>query len=429
MKKKITVSTAITIAIIAMTVTFSVTMILARELFDRTIPSVKEKESMYSKIAEIDKYVRANYYGDITDATLYDMIGYGYVLGTGDKNASYYTARQFKELLDIQKGSLIGIGVDVVKDASGLARIIAVYDGSPAEELGLQVGGFITTIEGADVKTMNKDTVIAKLRGEAGTEAHFGYMAPDGVTADHAVNRSAYIVPSVDFAMLEENCGYIRILRFDSTTLNQFSRAINDLQDFGAKALVIDLRDNAGGLLQAATDCLDLLVPSGDLVWAQYKDGEQNLLGESDDSSVDLPIVVMVNRNTASSAELFAADLREFSGAQIIGEKTMGKGTIQGEPHRMSDGSAVVITVAKMLTGNGESFDGVGVPVDLEVAPKPGTENSEGDYAHDTMVQQAVTLAKVTAGVPLEPTPSAEPSESGAADSTSQADDEGQPAE
>ena len=118
MNKKISVSLAITIAIIAMTVTFSVTMILARQLFDQTIPSVKEKESMYSKLSEIDKYVRANYYGDIQDTTLNDMIAYGYVLGIGDKNASYYSAKQYAELLDIQNGNLLGIGVDVVKDLS-----------------------------------------------------------------------------------------------------------------------------------------------------------------------------------------------------------------------------------------------------------------------------------------------------------------------
>ena len=110
MNKKISISMALTIAIIAMTVTFSITMILARQMFDATIPSVKEKESMYSKIAELDKYVRANYYGDIQDATLNDMMAYGYVMGIGDKNASYYTAKQYAELVEVQNGNIMGIG-------------------------------------------------------------------------------------------------------------------------------------------------------------------------------------------------------------------------------------------------------------------------------------------------------------------------------
>ena len=251
MNKKISVSLAITIAIIAMTVTFSVTMILARQLFDQTIPSVKEKESMYSKLSEIDKYVRANYYGDIQDTTLNDMIAYGYVLGIGDKNASYYSAKQYAELLDIQNGNLLGIGVDVVKDSSGYARITEVYAGSPAEELSLEVGGFITAIDGAEVKGMTRDNVVAKLRGEAGTEVTVSYMAPDSTTSDFTVNRSKYVIPSVTWQQLEEGYGYVRILRFDSTTLTQFSRAVNELQDQGVKALVFDVRDNAGGLLSA----------------------------------------------------------------------------------------------------------------------------------------------------------------------------------
>lgn len=401
MNKKISVSTAITIAIIAMTVTFSVTMILARQIFERTIPSVKEKESMYSKIAEIDKYTRANYFGEISDETLNDMIGYGYVLGTGDKNAKYYTARQFKELLDIQNGDLIGIGVDLAKDSSGYGRITAIYDGSPAEELGMQVGGFITSVDGNDTKAMSKEAMITKLRGEAGTEVSVGYMAPDTTTNSFTLNRSSYIVPSVEYSVQDDAIGYIRIYRFDSTTLKQFSRAVNDLQEKSVKAMVIDLRDNGGGLLSAAVDCLDLLIPRGEVVWAEYKDGERKLLGESDSSSVDLPFVVMVNRETASSAELFAATLREYTNAKLIGENTMGKGTIQAEPYRMSDGSAVVITVARMLTGKGASFDGTGLTVDLELIAKPSTENSEGENAADNMIQQAVVLAKVDAGIPV----------------------------
>ena len=406
MKKKITVSTAITIAIIAMTVTFSVTMILARQIFDHTIPSVKEKESMYSKIAEIDKYVRANYYGDIQDATLNDMIGYGYVLGIGDKNASYYNARQFSELLDIQRGNIMGIGVEVVKDtSSGYGRITAVYNGSPAETLNMEVGGFITMIDGNEVKPMSQEIINAKLRGEGGTEVTVKYMAPDGTVNEYPIIRNKYVIPSVSYSMIDDNCGYIRIFRFDTSTLNQFSRAINDLQDQGAKNLTIDLRDNKGGLLSAATDSLDLLVGRGDLAVAEFKDGSQKVLAESDDSSVKLPMVIMVNKNTASSAELFAQTLREMNGAQLMGEKTMGKWTIQDEPHRMSDGSAVVVTVAKMLTGSGSNFDGTGLEVDVEVTAKPGTEDSEGDLQNDSMIGQAVTLAKVASGISVSESP------------------------
>ena len=415
MNKKISVSLALTIAIIAMTVTFSVTMILARQIFDQTIPSVQEKESMYSKLAELDKYVRANYYGDIQDSTLFDMISYGYVLGTGDRNATYYTAKQYTELLEVQSGNIVGVGVDVVKDTSGYARITQVYAGSPAEELGLQVGGFITAIDGADVKTLTRENVLTRLQGESGTQVALSYMSPDSETSEYTVIRSKYVIPSVEYQMMEDSIGYIKITQFDSTTLTQFSKAVNDLTGQGAVALVFDVRGNAGGLLSSAVDCIDLLVPGGDIVWAEYKTGERTLLGESDDSSVDLPMVVLVDGETASSAELFAESLRQFSGAQLVGQKTYGKGTIQAEPHRMSDGSAVVITVAKMITANGESFDGTGLAVDIEVAPSSNTE-SGAPLESDPQVSRALAAAKLLTG---SSTDSGDSSSSTASDSAS----------
>ena len=405
MNKKISVSLALTIAIIAMTVTFSVTMILARQIFDQTIPSVQEKESMYSKLAELDKYVRANYYGDIQDSTLFDMISYGYVLGTGDRNATYYTAKQYTELLEVQSGNIVGVGVDVVKDTSGYARITQVYAGSPAEELGLQVGGFITAIDGADVKNLPRENVLTRLQGESGTQVALSYMSPDSETSEYTVIRSKYVIPSVEYQMMEDSIGYIKITQFDSTTITQFSKAVNDLTGQGAVALVFDVRGNAGGLLSSAVDCIDLLVPGGDIVWAEYKTGERTLLGESDDSSVDLPMVVLVDGETASSAELFAESLRQ----------TYGKGTIQAEPHRMSDGSAVVITVAKMITANGESFDGTGLAVDIEVAPSSNTE-SGAPLESDPQVSRALAAAKLLTG---SSTDSGESSSSAASDSAS----------
>lgn len=399
MNKKISISMALTIAIIAMTVTFSITMILARQMFDATIPSVKEKESMYSKIAELDKYVRANYYGDIQDATLNDMMAYGYVLGIGDKNASYYTAKQYAELVEVQNGNIVGIGVDVVKDSSGYARITKVYDSSPASELGLQVGGFITAINGGEVKGLTAANVTAQLQGEAGTEVTVTYMAPDGTTADHTINRSRYTIPSVEYQMLGESYGYIKIYRFDGTTQSTFSKAVEDLQNQGAKALVFDLRDNAGGQMDVAVNCIDQLVPEADIVFAEDKNGEQTLLGSSDESHVDLPMVVLVNSGTASTAELFAASLRQLSGALLVGTTTAGKGTIQAEPYRMSDGSAVVITTAKMLTSDKTSFDGTGLTVDVEVAAKAdGSDTTLVSVEEDTQVQKALGVAQTMNG-------------------------------
>ena len=155
MNRKITLGMAVTIVILAITVTFSITMLIAMRLFDRTVSSVKEKESIYNKIAEVDRYVRSNDYYTIDENLLYDRLTAGYMLGTGDKYAKYYTATAYTELLNIQNGTIVGIGVELGVDQTGYAKVTRVYEDSPAQEAGIAVGDYITAVDGTDVKTMN----------------------------------------------------------------------------------------------------------------------------------------------------------------------------------------------------------------------------------------------------------------------------------
>ena len=169
MNRKISLGMAVTIVILAMTVTFSITMLIAMRLFDSTVNSVKEKESMYNKIAEVDRYVRSNDYYTIDEATLYDRLTAGYLLGTGDKYARYYTANAYTELMNIQSGKILGIGVELGIDQTGYAKVTRVYDGSPAQEAGIAVGDYITTVGDTDVKSLSgADAVYKALQGEAG---------------------------------------------------------------------------------------------------------------------------------------------------------------------------------------------------------------------------------------------------------------------
>ena len=369
MNKKISLGVAATIVILAMTVTFSVTMLLAMRLFDSTVTSVKEKESMYSKLSELDRYVRANSFYAIDDTLLYDTLCSGYLVGTGDKYARYYTAEAYTELLNVQNGTLMGIGVELGRDQTGYARVLKVYEDSPAQEAGILEGYYITAVNGADVKLMSSiDTVQARLRGEAGTTVTVTWLDAEKVETTADLTHSGYSITTVDSQMLADNVGYIRIRQFDSATPSELDYAIRSLTAAGAQSLVFDLRDNAGGILEDAMRCIDLVCPEGPLSYAENAAGVQELLGSSSDSMVDLPLVCLVNGNTASAAELFASCLRSMSGARLVGTTTMGKGTIQASPQRMSDGSAVVVTVAKLITCDGTSFDGVGLTVDVERA-------------------------------------------------------------
>ena len=402
MNRKISVGMTVTIVILAMTVTFSITMLLAMRLFDRTVTSVKEKESMYNKVAEVDRYVRANDYYDIDETMLYDRLTAGYLLGTGDKYARYYTASAYTDLLNAQSGKLIGIGVELAIDQSGYAKVTKVYDESPAKEAGLQKGDYIITIDGTDVKSLGgAEAVQNKLRGESGITVNVVWL--DSENAQHTADLTHYgfTANSVDSAMVQDNVGYIKIWQFDNSTPSELDFALRSLTASGAQSFVFDLRDNSGGILDDAISCIDLVAPEGVLAYAEDKNGNRTIIGSSDDESkVELPIVCLVNGNTASAAELFAASLRTMNGARLVGTTTMGKGTIQSSPQRLSDGSAVSITVAKLICGDGSCFDGTGLSVDVERARSAEETTNFYDYTpeDDPQIQRAVSAAQQLSG-------------------------------
>ena len=351
MNRKISVGMAVTIVILAMTVTFSITMLIAMRLFDSTVNSVKEKESMYNKVAEVDRYVRSNDYYTIDETTLYDRLTAGYLLGTGDKYARYYTANAYTELMNIQSGKVMGIGVELCMDQTGYAKVTKVYDGSPAQEAGIAVGDYITVIGDTDVKSLTgADAVQSRLQGEVGTTVSVTWLNSEAASRTADLTHSGYTSTTVDFQMLD-TVGYIKIRQFDGTTPSELDYAIRSLTS----------------------------------------DGE---------TAIDLPMVCLVNGNTASAAELFAASLRNMCGARLAGTATMGKGTIQSSPQRLSDGSAVSITVAKLLCGDGTSFDGTGLSVDVERALSADEANSYLDYTPttDPQVQRAVSAAQQLSG-------------------------------
>ena len=402
MNRKISLGMAVSIVILAMTVTFSITMLVAMRLFDSTVSSVKEKESMYNKVAEVDRYVRSNDYYTIDETTLYDRLTAGYLLGTGDKYARYYTASAYTDLMNAQNGTLIGIGVELAVDQSGYAKVTKVYDESPAKEAGIAVGNYITTVDGTDVKSLSSaDAIQNRLRGESGTPVNVVWL--DSEAGEHSADLThfGYSATTVDYRMLQDNVGYIKIRQFDAGTPSELDYAIRSLSANGAASLVFDLRDNGGGLLEDAISCIDLVAPEGTLAYAEDKNGNRTLLGSSSgESQVTQPIVCLVNGSTASAAELFAGSLRTLNGARLVGTTTMGKGTIQSSPQRLSDGSAVVITVAKLICGDGSCFDGTGLTVDVERPLTTEEQNAYYDYTveDDPQIQRAVSTAQQLSG-------------------------------
>lgn len=379
MNKKITVNLAVSIAIIAMTVTFVITMLVSMRMFDNSVNSVRAKEVMYNKVAEIDKSLRDNYYGEINNNTLNDMLSAGYLAGINDKNAVYYTAKQYTELQGVLSGQVIGIGADTVKDASGYARIIRVYKDSPAAGAGLEKNWFITHIGEVDVKTLSQSQITAQLRGEEGTNLTLTVTNLFGEEQTITVQRRQYEMTTVEYTVPENQViGYLKINTFNSNTAQEVKSAIEEMQkaERPVQALVIDLRNNTGASLDDAMSVIDVLCPVGPIASQQNKDGSVKVLTTSDNQSVELPMVMLVNNNTAYGAELLASSIRNFDKGRIVGVQTAGKGTIQCTPVALSDGSAIVYTIGLLLDKNSETFDGVGLSPDVEIALLPDEETN-----------------------------------------------------
>lgn len=403
MSKKISLGVAATIAIIAMAVTFSLTMVVSMKMFNTTVSSVKNKERQYNKLSEIDRFVRAGEYFTIDEDTLNDRLAAGYMNGINDKYAVYYTAKEYSEKQSVEKGTLTGIGVAVVNDtSSGYARIVRLYDNSPAAEAGMQVGGFITAINDESTRNITSTArLTSKLLGEEGTTTTITYLTPDRQEQQLNLVHSNYKTPSIyTRQMVADTCGYIRIDSFTSGTASEFKAAVDELLQQGANSLVFDLRDNTGENLNAALVAADYCVPSGEIAKQQDRDGNVTVLRMSDETEINVPIVCLVNGSTAGSAELFANALRKMAGATLVGTKTAGKGVVLSDAQSFSDGSAAYITVGLLLDNEDQTWNEEGLRPDIDAALSVDEQNAYYDYTLDTdpQISKAVNAATALAG-------------------------------
>lgn len=399
MSKKVSLGVAATVTLIAMAVTFSMTMTVSMNMFNNTVSSVKNKERMYNKLSEVDRYVRANEYFDINDDTLNDTIASGYMLGISDRYARYYSAKAYSERVGLANGRLMGIGVAVVKDpSSGYARIIRVYDNTPATNVGLEVGGFITAIGDTSTRSMSDTAAMTSaLLGEEGSTVNIKYLTPLREEQSFEITHANYTTPSISTVRLMDNgVGYLRIDSFTSGTAVEFRNAVNSLTNQGATSLIFDLRDNSGENLNAALVATDYCVPSGLIAQSQDKGGNVADLRMSDENEITLPMVCLVNGSTASGAELFANALRKMAGATIVGSTTAGKGVLLSDPQSLSDGSAVVITVGILLDNEGKNWNGTGLTPDVDASLTNDEQSSYYDFTVDNDPQIAKAVNAIS---------------------------------
>lgn len=343
-----------------------------------------------AKVDMIQSYLDKYYVEDIDQGKLEDTLFAGMLAGVGDKYTYYMPKENLRQYLTNTNGNFDGVGIEIHTTQSGEVVISSVMPGQPAETAGLQAGDVIIGVDGEDMKGKLLSDVAARIHGEKGTAVTIRVQRGDA-EKEFTMERATVEVESVSSHMMENKIGYISINGFKENTYSQFKEALTALQKDGMKGLILDLRDNPGGLVRSVYEIGDELLPEGTMVYTLDKKQNRNDL-KCDEKYLDIPLVVLVNENSASASEIFAGAVKDYGIGTIVGTTTYGKGVVQSV-RQLADGSAVKLTVSNYFTPKGNNINKVGIQPNVEV--KLSTEllnKKEITHEEDNQLQEALKV-------------------------------------
>lgn len=309
--------------------------------------------------------IRGHFVGDYEWNQVTDMVLDRMVESLGDRWSYYLSREDYDHVMATRNNSYTGIGVTISRTQLDAIHIIAVMEGSPAEDAGIREGDAVTAVDGEPVNEESWSGAVEKIRGEQGTNVELTILDLQGEERTILVTRQEVHSNPVDYEMLEGNVGLLRLRNFYSGSSEAFMTGVQALQEAGARSILFDVRDNPGGYVKEMTAILDYLLPEGVIFISRDLEGGEREY-TSDANAVDLPFAVLVNGESYSAAEFFAAQLQESVGAVIVGEPTSGKGYAQ-QLFPLRNGSAVGISTSRYFTGGGNSLIGVGITPDAPV--------------------------------------------------------------
>ena len=399
-RKPVRVSLGVLIICILLTalMAFQATFVSLSLQYERNLNNAYGLFSDLKKFIQVAGLYDEEYLYDVDYDTLDEALTRMYILSSGDKYASYYTAEEWAASTSSSAGNSVGIGVYVVQSASGDIEVTHVMSDSPALKAGIMIGDIITAVDGHKVSEVGYTEAVNYVRGEVGTTVSIEILR-DGSVKTIEVTRGTYTTETVISEVIEENgkkYGYVRIIEFMQITVSQFKNAVKALIDDGVDGFVFDVRDNPGGELAAICEILDFLLPEGPIAHIIGADGEERQVYTSNASEIDLPMTVLVNGNTASAAELFTSALRDYDKAEIVGTLTYGKGCGQ-EGFYLTDGSVVFITSFFYNPPFSDNYDGIGITPDIEVELPEELQNQNLfliDHEEDTQLAAALGALK-----------------------------------
>ncbi len=334
-----------------------------------------------SKLDEIQNLIEKNYLWDVDSDTLSEYLFLGIAYGLGDKYSNYYSPPRLNEVLESSRGEYFGIGITIEEDTQTQEIcVVEVYDGSPAAEAGLEVGDVILVVNDVPIEGQEMSEVSALIKAQKDV---FTMKVLRAGTQELEVELECDTVePSyVESEMLEKQTGYVRITDFTGSAVGQFREALEALDKQGMEKLIIDLRDNPGGLLDSVNAMLDEILPEGLIVYTEDKNGEREEFTSDKEQLVDCEIAVLVNGGSASASEIFAGAVQDYGLGPVVGTQTYGKGVVQ-DTFTLSDGSAFKMTTKAYYTPKGQNIDGNGITPDIvvedEALSKDGAQEEAG---------------------------------------------------
>lgn len=330
--------------------------------------SSKEYESPEDKMEDILEYVDKAYLEDYNKDELYESAYQGLLEGINDPYTVYYNKNQYNAFQENTTGTYEGIGVVVsYKEETKEIMVVSPFIGSPGEKAGLLPGDIIRKVDDKEIQGLSLEEVVSFIKGEGGTGVVLSiYREEEDEVLDIEIIRETISIPTVSHEMLENNIGYIQITGFDEVTFDQFMESKKDLENQNMKGLIIDVRNNPGGLLHIVSAIADELMGEGLIVYTEDKYGNRAEITSDAKKQFNKPLVILVNGNSASASEILAGAIKDSDKGTIIGTTTFGKGLVQ-RIYELKDGSAIKVTISKYYTPSGKYIHEVGIEPDITV--------------------------------------------------------------
>lgn len=331
-----------------------------------------------NKLERLEKTVDQYYTGDVDQKQLENYTYKGYLAGLGDPYSTYYSESEFKDLMDSTNGVFSGVGIYLSQDTTtGEIKVIRVIKGGPSDGSGIKSGDMLVKVDGKSASDKDLDKVVAEVKGEEGTKVKLSFLrGKEKKTRDFTITRKKVVTQTVETKMVDDGIGYLSISEFDEVTVDQFKNGIKKLKKQGMKAMIIDVRNNPGGLVDSVVDIADELLGKGTIVSMKDKQGKEKVYSSDAAQPVKVPVCVLVNGESASASEILSGAVKDHKRGTLVGEKTFGKGIVQGF-FKLGDGSYAKLTYASYYTPSGNNIHKKGIKPDVAVKDNSKTKADE----------------------------------------------------